>query len=67
MRTALWSLLLAVGYIKADNVKKKGEITECDVSVTNQEVMGMFRSQIRGDGQERRFRTQGFCLCTDEP
>ena len=57
---SLWSLLLAVGYIKADNVKKKGEITECDVSVTNQEVMGMFRSQIRemvknGDSVYRDF------------
>ena len=43
---SLWSLLLAVGYIKADNVKKCGEITECDVSVTNQEVMEMFRYEI---------------------
>ena len=43
---SLWSLLLAVGYIKADNVKKHGELTECDVSVTNQEVMGMFRYEI---------------------
>lgn len=45
---SLWSLLLAVGYIKADHVKKYGEITECDVSVTNQEVMQMFASEIRG-------------------
>ena len=43
---SLWSLLLAVGYIKADHVKKYGEITECDVSVTNQEVMEMFRYEI---------------------
>lgn len=43
---SLWSLLLAVGYIKADNVVKRGEITECDVSVTNQEVMEMFRYEI---------------------
>lgn len=43
---SLWSLLLAVGYIKADNVKKRGELTECDVSVTNQEVMDMFRYEI---------------------
>ena len=45
---SLWSLLLAVGYIKADNVRKYGEITECDVSVTNQEVMQMFYTEIRG-------------------
>lgn len=43
---SLWSLLLAVGYIKADNVKKYGEITECDVSVTNKEVMEMFQYEI---------------------
>ena len=43
---SLWSLLLAVGYIKADHVKKYGEITECDVSVTNREVMEMFRYEI---------------------
>ena len=45
---SLWSLLLAVGYIKADNVIKNEEITECDVSVTNREVMGMFRNEILG-------------------
>ena len=45
---SLWSLLLAVGYIKADNVVKDNGITECDVSVTNQEVMYMFRTEIRG-------------------
>lgn len=43
---SLWSLLLAIGYIKADHVVKYGEITECDVSVTNEEVMGMFRYEI---------------------
>lgn len=45
---SLWSLLLAVGYIKADNVEKYEEYTECDVSVTNQEVMSMFRNEILG-------------------
>lgn len=44
---SLWSLLLAVGYIKAENVVKDNEWTECDVSVTNKEVMSMFRTQIR--------------------
>ena len=43
---SLWSLLLAVGYIKAENVVKDNEWTECDVSVTNKEVMSMFRTQI---------------------
>lgn len=45
---SLWSLLLAIGYIKADHVIKHEEYTECDVSVTNQEVMSMFRTEIRG-------------------
>ena len=44
--SSLWSLLLAVGYIKAENVVKDNERTECDVSVTNKEVMAMFRTQI---------------------
>ena len=43
---SLWSLFLAVGYIKAENVVKQGESTWCDVSVTNREVMGMFRYDI---------------------
>lgn len=43
---SLWSLLLSVGYIKAENVVKKNELTECDVSVTNKEVMAMFRTEI---------------------
>ena len=38
---SLWSLLLAVGYIKAENVVKDNEWTECDVSVTNKEVMSI--------------------------
>lgn len=45
---SLWSLLLAIGYIKADNVMKYEEYTECDVSVTNREVMSMFRNEILG-------------------
>ena len=43
---SLWSLFLAVGYIKAENVVKQGESTWCDMSVTNREVMGMFRYEI---------------------
>lgn len=43
---SLWSLLLSVGYIKAENAVKVGRITECDVSVTNQEVMYMFQYEI---------------------
>ena len=45
---SLWSLLLAIGYIKADNAVRILEYTECDVSVTNKEVMSMFETQILG-------------------
>ncbi len=43
---SLWSLLLAVGYIKAENVVRDKGLIECDVSVTNEEVMGMFEYEI---------------------
>ena len=46
MRAACGRFSLAVGYIKAENVVKDNEWTECDVSVTNKEVMAMFRTQI---------------------
>lgn len=45
---SLWSLLLSIGYIKADHVVKYQEYTECDLSVTNLEVMSMFRNEILG-------------------
>lgn len=45
---SLWSLLLSVGYIKAENVVHKVDTIECDVSVTNKEVMAMFRTEILG-------------------
>ena len=45
---SLWSLLLSVGYIKAENVVYKVDTIECDVSVTNKEVMAMFRTEILG-------------------
>ena len=46
MRTVYGHCFLAVGYIKAENVVHKGESTWCDMSVTNREVMGMFRYEI---------------------
>ena len=45
---SLWSLLLAVGYIKAENIVRSVEGIECDVSVTNYEVMAMFKTEILG-------------------
>ncbi|MDO4490500.1 MAG: PD-(D/E)XK nuclease domain-containing protein [Lachnospiraceae bacterium] len=43
---SFWSLLLATGYIKADNVVKSSEYTECDISITNRETAAMFSQQI---------------------
>ena len=45
---SLWSLRLAVGYIKAENIVRSVEGIECDVSVTNYEVMAMFKTEILG-------------------
>lgn len=45
---SLWSLLLVVGYIKAENIVRSVEGIECDVSVTNREVMAMFKTEILG-------------------
>lgn len=45
---SLWSLLLAVGYIKAENIVRSVDGIECDVSVTNREVMAMFKTEILG-------------------
>ena len=44
--TSFWSLLLACGYVKAENVEESPEYTECDISITNLETMAMFRRQI---------------------
>lgn len=41
-----WSLLLATGYIKAENIVKELDFIECDVSITNKETAGMFKRQI---------------------
>ena len=41
-----WSLLLATGYIKADNVAKDENGTSCDISITNRETRSMFENQI---------------------
>lgn len=43
---AIWSLLFAAGYLKADNVEYV-ENTTCDISVTNRETMAAYRKMIR--------------------
>jgi hypothetical protein len=42
---AIWSLLVASGYLKIDNANV-GARTECDLSLTNREVNEMFRYMI---------------------
>jgi hypothetical protein len=44
--TAIWSLLLASGYLKVENVVIYGD-TECDLRLTNKEVQIMFRNMVK--------------------
>ena len=59
---SLWSLLLAIGYIKADQVVKREEYTECDVSVTRAVVADMTLHFIR----YMRIFKLGFAFCNKE-
>ena len=45
---AIWSLLLASGYLKIENYTLKEGIEEYDLKLTNREVRLMFRSMIEG-------------------
>ena len=53
---SLWSLLLSVGYIKAENVVYKVDTIECDVSVTNKEVMAMYPLEKNQDAFLMEFK-----------
>lgn len=44
---AVWSLLLAAGYVKADRVTFYGT-TECDLSITNRETVLLFDKMVQG-------------------
>jgi hypothetical protein len=44
-KNAVWSLLMASGYLKVDNAVV-GEKTECDLSITNREVLSMFKKMV---------------------
>jgi hypothetical protein len=44
-KDAVWSLLMASGYLKVDNAVA-GEKTECDISLTNREVLSMFKKMV---------------------
>lgn len=43
---AIWPLLLATGYVKADSVVCEG-LTECDISITNKETLLLFRMMVK--------------------
>jgi hypothetical protein len=44
-RDAIWSLMVASGYLRLDNAVIC-EKTECDLSITNREVLSMFRKMV---------------------
>ncbi len=48
--SAIWSLLVAGGYLKVDNVEYRGELLEpwYHLSVTNLETMSMFSGMFKG-------------------
>ncbi|MGN0161811.1 MAG: AAA family ATPase [Lachnospiraceae bacterium] len=48
-QNAIWSLLLAAGYLKADNVRFDG-MTECDLSITNKETKVLFQKMVTQKG-----------------
>jgi hypothetical protein len=44
---AIWSLFVASGYLRLDNATGDGD-TECDLSLTNKEVLSMFKKMVTG-------------------
>jgi hypothetical protein len=56
---AIWSLLLASGYLKAENVVIYGD-TECDLCLTNKEVQIMFENMVRGWFRKKQYEYNGF-------
>ena len=49
-KNAIWSLLMASGYLKPDKVEYKGELLEpwYHLSITNLETVGMFSNMFKG-------------------
>ncbi len=49
-KNAIWSLLMASGYLKPDNVEYKGELLEpwYHLSITNLETVSMFSNMFKG-------------------
>ena len=55
----IWSLLVASGYLKVDNVTIYGE-TECDLSLTNLETRMMFEKMIGGWFHKQKYNYNAF-------
>ena len=56
---AIWSLLVASGYLKLENANIYG-YTECDLLLTNEEVKLMFRNMISGWFRSRQYEYNSF-------
>jgi hypothetical protein len=57
--SAIWSLLVASGYLKLENTVIYG-YTECDLRLTNREVQIMFENMIRGWFRKRQYEYNSF-------
>ena len=56
---AIWSLLVASGYLKMENVVIYGD-TECDLSLTNGEVKLMFQNMVSSWFKSRQYEYNSF-------
>ena len=56
---AIWSLLVASGYLKMENVVIYGN-TECDLSLTNGEVKLMFQNMVSSWFRSRQYEYNSF-------
>ena len=56
---AIWSLLLASGYLRLENSVIYG-YTECDMVLTNHEVELMFQNMVRGWFRSRQYEYNSF-------
>lgn len=56
---AIWSLLVASGYLKAEQLEVKGNIT-CNLRITNREVQSMFEGMVRGWFEQESYGYNGF-------
>ena len=64
----IYSLLLAAGYLRADNVVNMKTKMECDLSITNIDVGAAFEEVLDNWFVEKKYDYEGFCksLVRDE-